>query len=77
MLTSPGRGMTDSDPFSSESEPEMDINANLCLMAIDDDEVCTDDLDEFDKLQNEYECLFNDLRNLGIVVKTTRKLLLL
>ena len=41
-------------------------------MAIED-EVCIDDLDEFDKLQNEYECLFNDLKNLGIDVKTTRK----
>ena len=33
-------------------------------MAIDDDEVCTDDLDELDKLQNEYECLFNDFEKL-------------
>ena len=38
-------------------------------MAIDD-EVC---LDDFDKLQNEYECLFDDFENLGIDVKTTRK----
>ena len=28
-------------------------------MAIDD-EVCLDELDDFDKLQNEHECLFND-----------------
>ena len=41
---------SDSDPSSSESEPEMDIKANLCLMAIDDDDVCIDDLDDFDKL---------------------------
>ena len=44
----------------SESELKMDIKANLCLMAIDDDEVCIDDLDDFDRLQNEYECLFKD-----------------
>ena len=50
---------SDSDPSSSESEPDMEIKANLYLMAIED-EVCIDDLDEFDKLQNEYECLFND-----------------
>ena len=49
----------DSDPFSFGSEQEMEIKANLCLMAIKD-EVCIDDFDEFDKLQNEYECLFND-----------------
>ena len=55
---------SDSDPFSSESEPEMDIKANLCLMAIDNDEICTDDLDDFDILQNEYECLFNDFEKL-------------
>ena len=51
---------SDSDPSSSESELEMDIKENLYLMAIDDDEVCIDDLDDFDRLQNEYECLFND-----------------
>ena len=35
---------SDSDPFSSESEPDMEIKANLCLMAIED-EVCIDDFD--------------------------------
>ena len=55
---------SDSDPSSSESEPKMDIKANLCLMAIDNDEICTDDLDDFDILQNEYECLFNDFEKL-------------
>ena len=35
----------DSDPSSSESEPDMEIKANLYLMAIED-EVCIDDLDE-------------------------------
>ena len=42
-------------------------------MAIDDNEVCIDDLDDFDILQNEYEFLFNDFENLGIDVNTTRK----
>ena len=65
---------SDSDPSSSESEPEMDIKANLCLMAIDDNEVCTDD---FDKLQNEYECLFNDFEKLRHRCKDYKKSLLL
>ena len=66
---------SDSDPSSSESEPKMDIKANLCLMAIDDDEVCTDDLDEFDKLQNEYECLFNDFEKLRHRCKDYKKII--
>ena len=37
---------SDSDPSSFESEPKIEIKANLCLMVIDD-EVC---LDDFDKL---------------------------
>ena len=41
---------SDSDPFSSESELKMDIKANLCLMAIGDDEICTDNFDDFDRL---------------------------
>ena len=45
-----------SDSSSSESKLEIEIKANICLMAIND-EVC---LDDFDKLQNEYECLFDD-----------------
>ena len=45
---------SDSDPSSSESEPKMDIKANIFHMAIGDDEVCTDDFDDFDRLQNEY-----------------------
>ena len=46
----------DSDPSSSESEPKIEIKTNICLMAIDDEVY----LDDFDKLQNEYECLFDD-----------------
>ena len=64
---------SDSDPSSSESEPEMDIKANLCLIAIDDDEVCIDDLDDFDRLQNEYECLFNDFEKLRHRYKDYKK----
>ena len=66
---------SDSDPFSSESEPEMDIKANLYLMAIDDDEVCIDDLDDFDRLQNEYECLFNDFEKLRHRCKDYKKII--
>ena len=40
---------SNSDPSSSESEPDIEIKANLCLMAIED-EVCIDDFDDFDKL---------------------------
>ena len=40
-------------------------------MAIED-EVCIDDFDEFEKLQNEYECLFNDFEKLRHI-KTIRK----
>ena len=42
---------SNSDPFSSESEPKMEIKANLCLMAIED-EVYIDDFDDFDNYIN-------------------------
>ena len=64
----------DSDPSLSESEPDMEIKANLCLLAIED-EVCIDDLDEFDKLQNEYECLFNDFEKLRYRCKDYKKII--
>ena len=41
----------------------MEIKANLCLMA-KDDEICLDELDDFDILQNEYEFFFNDFEKL-------------
>ena len=66
---------SDSDPSSSDSEPKMDIKANLCLMAIDNDEVCIDDLDDFDRLQNEYECLFNDFEKLRHRCKDYKKII--
>ena len=65
---------SDIDPSSSESEPKMKIKANLCLMAIDD-EVCIDDFDDFDKLQNEYECLFNDFEKLRQWCKDYKKVI--
>ena len=65
---------SDSDPSSSESESDMEIKANLCLMAIED-EVCINDLDEFDKLQNEYECLFNDFEKLRHRCKDYKKII--
>ena len=40
---------SDSDPPSCNGEPKIEIKANLCLMAIND-EVCLDELDDFDKL---------------------------
>ena len=43
-------------------------------MAIEDD-VCIDDLDEFDKLQNEYECLFNDFEKLRHRRKDYKKII--
>ena len=64
----------DSDPSSSESESKMEIKANLCLMAIED-EVCIDDFDDFDKLQNEYECLFNDFEKLRHKCKNYKKII--
>ena len=65
---------SDSDPFLSESEPKMEIKANLCLMAIND-EVCIDEFDDFDKLHNEYECLFNDFEKLGHKCKEYKKII--
>ena len=39
------------DIFLSESEPKMEIKANFCLMAIED-EVYIDDFDDFDNYIN-------------------------
>ena len=64
---------SDSDPSSSENEPEMEIKANLSLMEMKD-EVCIDDFDDFDKLQNEYECLFNDFEKLRHRCKDYKKI---
>ena len=65
---------SDSDPSSSESEPDMEIKTNLCLMAIED-EVCIDDFDDFDKLQNEYEFRFNDFEKLRHRCKNYKKII--
>ena len=63
-----------SDPSSSKSESKIKIKENLCLMAIDD-EVCLDDFDDFDKLQNEYECLFDDFEKLRYRCKDYKKII--
>ena len=42
-----------------DEEPKIQAKANLCPMAIDD-EVCDDELDDYDDLQNEYEGLLKD-----------------
>ena len=65
---------SDSDPTLSESEPKIKIKANICLMAIDN-EVCLDDFDDFDKLQNEYECMFDDFKNLRHKCKDYKKII--
>ena len=62
---------SDNDPSSSESESKIKIKANLCLMAIND-EVC---LDDFDKLQNEYEFLFDDFKKLRHRCKDYKKII--
>ena len=61
----------DSDPSSFASEPKMEIKENLYLIAIDD-EVC---LDDFDKLQNEYECMFDDFKKLRHRYKDYKKII--
>ena len=63
---------SDNDPSSSESVSKIEIKANLCLMAIDD-EVCLDDFVDFDKLQNEYECMFDDFKKLSHRCKEYKK----
>ena len=63
---------SDSDPSSSDSELEMEIKENLCLMAIDD-EVCLDELDDFDKLQMSMNANLMILKKLGIDAKIKRK----
>ena len=65
---------SDSDPSSSESEPDMEIKVNICLMAIEY-KVCIDDLNEFDKLQNEYECLLNYFEKLRHICKDYKKII--
>ena len=46
-----------------DEEPEIQAKANFCLMAIDD-EVCNDELDDYDILNNEYEGLLVDFEKL-------------
>ena len=65
---------SNSDLSSSNGESEMEVKANLCLVAIDD-EVCLDELDDFDNLQNEYKCLFKDFENLRHICKDYKKII--
>ena len=53
----------DSDSFSFDEEPDIQAKANICLMAIDD-EVCDDELDDYDIFNNEYEGLLVDFEKL-------------
>ena len=65
---------SDSNLSSSDSESKMEIKANFCLME-KDDEVCLDELDDIDTLQNEYECLFNDFQKLRHGCKDYKKII--
>ena len=46
-----------------DEEPKIQAKANICLMAIDN-EVCNDELDDYDILNNEYEGLLKDFEKL-------------
>ena len=65
---------SDNDLSSFDGESKMKIKANLCLMA-KDDEICLDELDDFDILQNEYECLFTDFEKLRHKYKDYKKII--
>ena len=64
---------SDSDPSSFICELK-EIKAKLCLMA-KDDEVCLDELDDFDILQNGYEYLLNDFEKLKHRCKDYKKII--
>ena len=63
---------SDSDASSSDEESKINIKANLCLMA-NENEVCDDVLDNYDDIQHEYDCLFNDFEKLMENVKHIEK----
>ena len=65
---------SDNNPSSSDGELKMEIKSNLCLME-KDDEVCLDELDDFDTLQSEYEYLFNDFEKLRHKCKDYKKII--
>ena len=48
---------------STSSSQVINENEKMCLMA-KEDEVCDDDLDDYDDIQHEYDCLFNDFEKL-------------
>ena len=63
---------SDNDVSFSNEESIINIKANLYLMA-NEDEVCDDDLDDYDDIQHEYDCLFNDFEKLMEKCKAYRK----
>ena len=65
---------SNSDSSSSDGVSEVETAINLCLMK-NDDEVCDDKLDDYDTLQNEYECLFNDFEKLKHRCKNFKKII--
>ena len=62
----------DSDLSLFDEKLIVEVKANLCLMA-KDDKVCNDDFDDYDTLQNEYDCLFNDFEKLMCKCKDFKK----
>ena len=54
---------SDSDVSSSDEESKINIKTNLCLME-KEDEVCDDDLNDYDDIQHDYDYLFNDFEKL-------------
>ena len=65
---------SNSNPSSSNRESEVEVKVNLCLM-VKNDEVCNDKLDDYNNLQNEYECLFNDFDKLRHRCKDFKKII--
>ena len=63
---------SDSHVSSLNEGSNINIKANLCLMA-KEDETCDDDLHDYDDIQHEYDCLFNDFEKLMKNVKLIEK----
>ena len=63
---------SDNDISFPDEESKINIKANLCLQA-KEDEVCDDDLDDYDDIQHEQDCLFNDFEKLMEKCKAYRK----
>ena len=50
---------------SLKKELKIEVRANLCFMAIDN-EVCDDELNDYDDLQNEYKGLLKDYEKIDV-----------